>query len=134
MIQERFCLRGGDVVSKHELLREIFAAFELGAGLTGSNHQDVFQSRVAFEIVANTFHQRYFGTNDDEVDLFIDTQLTKFLKVIDRNGNVGSDGCRTGIARSNEEVGTEGALTNFETQCVLSTAGTDYKNIHRGRK
>lgn len=111
----------------HEILGEIFAAFELGAVAVRTEAGDAGHVHG----VGDAEHEGKFGTGDNQVDLFLSGELQKAQNVVGLHvGAAHAVKLRAAVAGGDDEIGTERALADFPYQGVLPAAGTDYENAH----
>jgi len=84
---------------------------------------DMLKNRVAGNKISNPFYQGFFGTNNKQVNFFIDTGFFDRLKISDGKIQVGAALCCTGITGSNKEALAKGALRKLPGKGMFPAAG-----------
>ena len=71
-----------DIVTLHELLGEVLAAFQYGTSLRWTNHWDVLGTFVSLEVIIDTLYQWVFRTNYHHVNTPLDSKVLESLEVV----------------------------------------------------
>ena len=106
----------------HKGFGKIFRAFQYGTSLCRPNHGNVLGTWVCLHVVVNTFHQRVFRTHYHHADLLVDTELFDGFEVISFHRHILTAVARSGITWGNIQFLTFLTLSNFPSQCVLTSA------------
>ena len=119
---ERLIAGGGDVVTLHESLGEILRAFEYGTSLRRTDDGHILGTLIGFQIVVDALYQWIFRTYHHHVDVFSHHELLDDLEVVSFHGNVGATVAGTCITWCDVQFLTLLTLSDFPSQCVLTSA------------
>ena len=119
---EALALSGWNAAALEEALGEGLAGLDFsGAGIGPKDGNEAL-----FEIVDDAAGQRVLRANDDEVDaLFLD-RMVQAGEVRRRDGDVGAEQRRAGIARRGEDARDSWALGELPGNGVLAGSGADH--------
>ena len=115
---------GGDVVTLHELLGELLAAFEHGTGTGGSDDGYAGEAGVALEVVIDALDERVFRSDDDHVYAVVDDKAADGVEVICLDGDVLAHVACPCIAGSDVEFFHFRALGYLPRQRMFAPART----------
>ena len=109
-------------MAHHEVLGIVLAAFQLCTLGRGTDDGYVLSALISLEAVGDTAHERVLRSDDEHVNVFVDTELLDTFEVVDTQGDVlATVGC-SGVARSDIEFLALLALCNLPCQGVLAAA------------
>ncbi|MPN54574.1 hypothetical protein SDC9_202245 [bioreactor metagenome] len=91
----------------HELFRKILAAFQLCAFLSWTNKHNMFQLRVIFEEIPETFNQRLFGPNNHHTYFMGGYCIFYGVEILQIYLQVSGDSRCAGIAWSTKKGGKQ---------------------------
>ena len=114
----------------HKALGKILASLKYSTCLRRAYYGNVFGTLVVAEIIIYSLYQRIFRANNNHVNIILDTELLKSLKIISFDSHILSHSSRSGIARSYEQLLTLVALYYLPCKGVLTAAASQQKNFH----